>query len=198
MSPSRKETRIIHDYSKTAHPLSQLTKDASNYASRATQNHSHRFYLVIATRRTKPRHSRQRTPHRHPNPFDERTDHTDLMYFHMKHKLSQRQACWAPSFSQFKITINKTDALSRRTDLKEGIQNSETEKIACSWIKISSLYKHYNRHIGKRHTSVQENEVETLPCNSPRPVIKELEDQKLEDDIVLYHRHVYVPKGPDL
>jgi len=148
-SPSRNETRIIHDYSRTAHPLSQLTKDASNYTSRAIRNHSHRFYLAIATRRTKPRHSRQTTPHRHPNAFDERTDHTDLAYFHMKHKLSRQQACWALFYHSLTSRSTNQTLCPGEQILKRGYKTVKPKKIACFWIKISSLHKHYNRHIGK-------------------------------------------------
>ena len=40
--------------------------------------------------------------------------------------------------------------------------------------------------------------METLLRNGPRSVIKGLEDWNLEDGIILYRGHIYVPKDPDL
>jgi hypothetical protein len=70
----------------------------------------------------------------HPEPFEIWSDHSNLQYFRTKQKLTRRQARWSLFLSQFTFTIvhrpgvyNKADALSRRPDLKEGIQSSDSE-----------------------------------------------------------------------
>jgi len=94
-----------------------------------------------------------------PDPFEVWTDHNNLAYFRTKQKLSRRQARWALFLSQFNFTIihkpgayNKAEALSRQTDLKEGIQNNENEDHVLL-DKNSLLYEHYNpSHWKKTHT----------------------------------------------
>ena len=63
-------------------------------------------------------------------------DHSNLVYFTTKQKLSHRQACWALYLSRFKFIIihkpgayNKADALSRRPDLKEGMGHDNEERV---------------------------------------------------------------------
>ena len=59
-------------------------------------------------------------------------DHRNLVYFFTKQKLTRRQARWALFLSRFKFIIihkpgtqNKSDALSRHPDHKEGMALEE-------------------------------------------------------------------------
>ena len=77
--------------------------------------------------------------------------------------------------------------------LKRGYKNSETETIACSWIKFLHCTNSTTVTLEKRHIRSR-NEEETLPRNNPRPVIIGLEERNLEDDIALHHGHVTYPR----
>jgi hypothetical protein len=64
------------------------------------------------------------------------SDHGNLVYFTTKQKLTRQQARWALFLSRFKFTIihkpgvqNKSDALSRRPDHKEGIATENEERV---------------------------------------------------------------------
>jgi len=111
----------------------------------------------------------------------------------MKHKLSRQQARWPPFLTVLETQSMKQMLCSGEQILKRGYKNSETETIACSWINFFIAQAVQPSH-WKNDTSVQENEEETLPRNKPCPVIKGLEEQNLEDDIVLHHGHVTYPK----
>ena len=79
------------------------------------------------------------------------TDHCNLVYFTTKQKLTRRQARWALYLSRFKFTIvhkpgtqNKSDALSRCPDLKEGIVSNDNERILSRTVVLGRLLYGYD------------------------------------------------------
>jgi hypothetical protein len=106
---------------------------------------------------------------------------------------------------------NKSDALSRWPDHKEGIatENEEcvlldnkfftinaTRPTAITVLGDTTLRQHikatqeYNKDVS--------NAVETILKNGPRSLAKGLEEWNLEDGIILYKGQVYVPKDEEL
>jgi hypothetical protein len=64
------------------------------------------------------------------------TDHGNLVYFFTKQKLTHRQARWSLYLSRFRFIIihkpgtqNKSDALSRRPDHKEGMALDNDDRV---------------------------------------------------------------------
>ena len=151
----------------------------------------------------------------HPQIFEIWIDHNNLAYFHTKQKLSQWQACWSLFLSQFNFTIihkpgafNKADALSRRPDHKEGMLPLEESRVLLN-SKFFSVHATWPTPID--NTSIQQwiksaqtydsevnNALETILHSGPRSLIKGLENWNLEEGIILYRGHIYVPKDNSL
>jgi hypothetical protein len=154
----------------------------------------------------------------HPDPFEIWTDHNNLAYFRTKQKLTRRQARWSLFLSQFTFVIihkpgayNKADALSRRPDLKEGIRFDENENRVLLDDKFfnvratQSITLDVRAHpLRKRIKDAQTYDtevsqaVETILRNGPRSITRGLEEWNLEDGLILYRGHIYVPKDNDL
>jgi hypothetical protein len=154
----------------------------------------------------------------HPEPFEIWTDHNNLAYFRTKRMLTRRQARWFLFMSQFTFTIihkpgayNKADALSRRPDLKEGIHSEENENRvllddkffavrAARPITIDPQTNPLRKRIKNAQTYDTEvsHAVESILHNGPRSVTRGLEDWNLEDGLILYRGHIYVPKDDEL
>jgi hypothetical protein len=71
-----------------------------------------------------------------PDTLEIWTDHSNLVYFTKKQKLSRRQARWALYLTRFTFIIihklgsfNKSDALSRRPDYKEGLAHDNEDRV---------------------------------------------------------------------
>jgi hypothetical protein len=146
------------------------------------------------------------------------SDHGNLVYFMTKQKLTRWQARWALFLSRFKFTIihkpgvhNKSDALSRCPDHKEGIaaENEECVLLDDKFFTINATRPTTITVLGdttlwQRIKSTQEydkdisNAVETILKNGPRSLAKGLEEWNLEDGIILYKGQVYVPKHEEL
>ena len=154
----------------------------------------------------------------HPEPFEIWTDYNNLAYFRTKQKLTRRQARWSLFLSQFTFTIvhkpgayNKADALSRRPDLKEGIPFDENKNRILLNEKFFSVratqpvtFDPRTHPLRKRIKNTQtyntevSRAVETILCTGPRSITKGLEEWNLEDGLILYRGHIYVPKDNDL
>jgi len=154
----------------------------------------------------------------HPEPFEIWTDHNNLAYFRTKQHLSRRQARWSLFLSQFTFTIlhkpgayNKADALSRRPDLKEGILFDENDNRvllddkffairATRPVTMDTQANPLRKRIKNAQTYDTEvsQALESVLRNGPRSVTKGLEDWNLEDGLILYRGHIYVPKDDDL
>ena len=72
----------------------------------------------------------------HARPIEIWTDHSNLVYFTKKQKLSRCQACWALYLSRFNFIIihkpgsqNKADALSQRPDHSEGMELDNEQQV---------------------------------------------------------------------
>ena len=146
------------------------------------------------------------------------SDHGNLVYFTTKQKLSRRQARWALYLSRFKFIIihkpgayNKSDALSRRPDHKEGMAHNNEERVLLDTKYFSARTVRPTSVTSQGDTTLREHlkkaqaydtEVSQAPesvlKNGPRSLTKGLEDWNYEDGIILFRGHVYVPKDPSL
>ena len=146
------------------------------------------------------------------------TDHANLTYFFTKRNLTPRQARWALFLSRFQFHIihkpgtqNKSDALSRRPDHKEGMALDNNERVlldtkffAIRAVCTTTVNISGNKDIRQRIKSSQEYDkevsqaVESILKNGPRSITKGLEEWNLEDGIILYRGQVYVPKDEAL
>src|SRR5579859_7215457 len=145
-------------------------------------------------------------------------DHGNLVYFATEQKLTRRQAHWALFLSRFKFRIihkpgvqNRSDALSRRPDLKEGMVNEDNERIlldtkffAVNATRPTTITVLGNTTLRQRIKSTQEYDkevsiaLESILRNGPCSITKGLEDWNLEDGIILYRGQVYIPKDENL
>jgi hypothetical protein len=153
----------------------------------------------------------------HPQAFEVWTDHNNLAYFRTKQKISRHQAHWSLFLSQFNFAIihkpgafNKADALSRRPDLKEGMPPADEQRVlltskffsvrATRPMPIEPATPTIRQRI--KAAQVFDSEVNsalnTILHNGPRSLTKGLNDWNLEDSIVLYRGHIYVPKDNSL
>jgi hypothetical protein len=106
---------------------------------------------------------------------------------------------------------NKSDALSRCPDHKEGIaaENEERVLLDDKFFTINATRPTTITVLGdttlRQHIKATQeydkdvsNAVETILKNGPRSLAKGLEEWKLEDRIILYKGQVYVPKNEEL
>ena len=146
------------------------------------------------------------------------TDHCNLVYFMTKQKLTRRQARWALYLSRFKFTIvhkpgtqNKSDALSRRPDLKEGIVSDNDKRIlldsryfSVQAVRPTAITASGDTSLRQRIKSCQKYDqdvsmaLESILKNGPRSISKGLEEWNLENGIILHRGQVYVPKDESL
>jgi len=108
-------------------------------------------------------------------------------------------------------TQNKSDALSRRPDHKEGIAIEENEHMlldtkfftVCA-VQPTSITVLGDTTLRQRIKATQDYNkdvsmaLESILKNGPRSLMKGLEDWNLEDGIILYRGQVYVPKNESL
>ena len=145
-------------------------------------------------------------------------DHGNLVYFTTKQKLSCCQACWALYLSHFKFIIihkpgayNKADALSHCPDLKEGMAHDNEERVLLNTkifsaraVRATAITSQGDVSLRERLKKAQTYDTEvsqalaSIVKNGPRSVTKGLEDWNLENGIILFRRHVYVPKDISL
>ena len=142
------------------------------------------------------------------------TDHKNLEYFMKAQKLNRRQARWALYLSQFDFTLKhmagskmgKADGLSRRADWKVGIDKDNENQIFIKDHWIRSMYE----------VVVEEPEVELVEKikkarSKDEDVVRVVEEMKragvkklrgnewkIEGDLMLKERKVYVPKDEEL
>jgi hypothetical protein len=146
------------------------------------------------------------------------SDHGNLVYFTMKQKLTHCQARWALYLSQFKFKIvhkpgvlNKSDALSRCLDHKEGIASKDnlcvlldTKYFTVRAAHPTTITVLGDTTLRQRIKSSQEYDkdvsiaIEAILKNGPRSLAKGLEDWNLEDGILFFRGQVYIPKDDSL
>jgi transposase InsO family protein len=154
----------------------------------------------------------------HANPIEIWTDHCNLVYFHQKQKLSRCQARWALYLSCFNFLIihkpgsqNKADALSRHPDHLEGMETDNEQQIlldtkffAVRATRPTAITIEGDTTLHERIRSPQDYDTEVSKAlefilkNGPCSMSKGLEDWNLEDGIILYRGHTYIPKNQDL
>jgi hypothetical protein len=106
---------------------------------------------------------------------------------------------------------NKSDALSRRPDHKEGIATEREERVllddkffTINATRPTAITVLGDTTLRQRIKATQEydkdvsNAVETILKNGPRSLAKGLEEWNLEDGIILYKGQVYDPKNEEL
>ena len=145
------------------------------------------------------------------------SDHGNLVHFFTKQKLTRRQARWALFLSRFKFIIihkpgtqNKSDALSRRPDHKEGMALEEervlldTKFFAIRAARPTAVTVLGDTSLRQQIKSSQEYDkevsqaLEVILKNGPCSLTKGLEEWNLEDGIILYHGQIYVPRNDNL
>jgi hypothetical protein len=153
-----------------------------------------------------------------PDTLEIWTDHSNLVYFTKKQKLSRRQACWALYLTRFTFLIihkpgsfNKSDALSRRPDYKEGLAHDNEDRVLldtkffavrATRPAVVSIQGDTTLHDRIKATQTYDTEVskalESVLKNGLCSVFKGLEDWNLEDELILYRGQIYIPKDLDL
>jgi hypothetical protein len=146
------------------------------------------------------------------------TDHGNLVYFFTKQKLTRRQARWSLYLSRFRFIIihkpgtqNKSDALSRRPDHKEGMALDNDDRVLLDnrfftihTTQTTAVNISGDNTIRQRIVATQEYDkevtqaLESILKNGPRSITKGLEDWNLEDGLILYRGQVYVPQNETL
>ena len=149
-----------------------------------------------------------------PDTLEIWTDHSNLVYFTKKQKLSRRQARWALYLTHFTFTIihkpgtfNKSDALSQCPDYKEGLAHDNENRVLldskffavrATRPVVVSIHGDTTLRECIKATQTYDTEVskalESILKNGPRSVSKGLEDWNLEDGLILYRGQIYIPK----
>lgn len=152
------------------------------------------------------------------DPIEIICDHGNLVYFMTKQILTRRQARWALFLSRFHFRIihqpgvqNRSDALSRRPDHKEGMDLANEEHIlldskffAIRATRPTTVTVLGDTTLKQRIKSTQQYDkvvsiaLESILKNGPRSVTRGLEDWNLEDGIILYRGQVYVSRDEAL
>jgi hypothetical protein len=148
------------------------------------------------------------------DPLEILSDHGNLVYFMTKQVLTCHQARWALFLSQFHFTIvhqpgvqNKSDALSRHPDHKEGMALGNEERVlldskffsargACPTAVTVLGDVPLKQHIKSAQEYDKEVSIalESILKNGTWSITKGLEDWNLEDGVILYRGQVYVPR----
>jgi hypothetical protein len=148
------------------------------------------------------------------DPLEILSDHGNLVYFMTKQVLTRHQARWALFLSQFHFTIvhqpgvqNKSDALSRHPDHKEGMALGNEERVLLDSKFFSARAARptavtvlgdvpLKQHIKSAQEYDKEVSIalESILKNGPWSITKGLEDWNLEDGVILYRGQVYVPR----
>ena len=145
------------------------------------------------------------------------TDHQNLKYFMSAKKLNRQQACWALYLLRFYFHLEhkagslmaKADTLSRRADLKKGIESDNKDvtllKPEFFWVctlrqghlLIEGEEKLLSRmRLSKDHEDAVVKAVEELKQSGTKTIRSD--EWALEQGLVLYHGKVYVPKDTKL
>ena len=146
--------------------------------------------------------------------FEIWTDHKNLEYFMKVQKLNQRQAQWALYLSRFDFTLKhvpetrmgKADGLSRRPDWKVGVDRDNENQV---FIKDNWVCKLQEVVIEGPEVDIiekikkarsKDKDVVRVVEEMKKAGVKELQGNKwkIEGDLVLKERKVYVPKEEEL
>ena len=141
-------------------------------------------------------------------------DHKNLEYFMKAQKLNRRQAHWALYLSRFDFTLKhvpgakmgKVDGLSRRTDWKVGVEKDNENQV---FIKDNWIHKLQEVVIEGpevdiiekiKKTRSKDEDVVRVVEEMKKAGVKELQGNKwkIEGDLVLKERKVYVSKDKEL
>jgi RNase H-like domain found in reverse transcriptase/Integrase zinc binding domain len=194
------------------HPVAYYSKSL-NPAERNYIIHDKEL-LAIVTALMHFRHYLEGTP----STTDIWMDHHNLHYFMTKQKLSRRQAQWGLLLSRFDFTIthhpgthNKSDALSRRLDHKEGMEHDNEDRVlldqkffAIRATRPGAVVSAGDRDLHQRLKDTQHHDQEVTQAlssilrNGPCTIAKGLEDWNLEEGLVLHKGKIYVPKVTEL
>ena len=146
--------------------------------------------------------------------FEIWTDHKNLEYFMKAQKLNRRQARWALYLSRFDFTlkhvagvkIEKADGLSRRADWKVRVDKDNNNQIFIKDNWIRSMYKVVVEGSEvdilekiKRAKSKNEDVIKVVE-EMKKAEVRELrgDEWKIEEDLVLKEKKIYVPKNEEL
>ena len=146
--------------------------------------------------------------------FEIWTDHKNLEYFMKAQKLNRRQARWALYLSQFDFTLKhvvgskmeKAGRLSRRTDWKVGVDKDNENQIIIKDNWIRSMYEVVVKgpevdileKIKKARS--KDKDVVRVVEEMKKAGVRELcgNEWKIEGELVLKERKVYMPKDEEL
>jgi len=142
------------------------------------------------------------------------TDHKNLEYFMKVQKLNRRQARLALYLSRFNFTLKhvlgikmgKIDRLSRRSDLKVGIENNNSNQI---FIKDHWIHNLYEIVVERPEVDIVEKinkargkdeEVVRVVKEIKKAGVKNLrEDEwKIDGGLILKKEKLYIPKDEEL
>jgi len=141
-------------------------------------------------------------------------DHKNLEYFMKAQKLNCRQARWALYLSRFDFTLKhvpetkmgKADGLSRRLNWKVGVEKNNEDQILIkdNWIRslgevvIEGPEVEIIEKIKKARS--KDEEVVRIVEEMKKANVKELrgEEWRIEGDLVIKERKIYVPKDTEL
>jgi len=142
------------------------------------------------------------------------TDHKNLEYFMKVQKLNRRQARLALYLSRFNFTLKhvlgikmgKIDRLSRRSDLKVGIENNNSNQI---FIKDHWIHNLYEIVVERPEVDIVEKinkargkdeEVVRVVKEIKKAGVKNLrEDEwKIDGGLILKEEKLYIPKDEEL
>ena len=146
--------------------------------------------------------------------FEIWTDHKNLEYFMKVQKLNQRQAQWALYLSRFDFTLKhvpetrmgKADGLSRRPDWKVGVDRDNENQVFIkdNWVcKLQEVViEGPEVDIIEKIRKARDNDEDIVRVveEMKKAEVKELQGNKwkIEGDLVLKERKVYVPKEEEL
>ncbi|HEV7736662.1 MAG TPA: reverse transcriptase domain-containing protein, partial [Chlamydiales bacterium] len=129
------------------------------------------------------------------------TDHQRLIYFQTAQKLNRRQARWALFLSRFNYklhhragkTMGKPDALSRRSDHDQGLNDNEDRTLLPPTLFINTTTAIENiEHIQKQ--------CEKFMAVTEETVLQYEKDKKVErrNNLLWYQEHLYIPPNRPL
>jgi hypothetical protein len=140
-------------------------------------------------------------------------DHKNLTYFKAPQKLSPRQARWQLTLSQYELeithkpgkTLIQADALSRRPDYMEGLEEEEPTTLLPGELFIGATEVEVEdaelvtkvREAGKDDPLVQQA-IEAITQSGVLPLKSAISDWHSLDGLVWYKDRLYVPDDQDL
>jgi hypothetical protein len=142
----------------------------------------------------------------HPTIVD--TDHQNLTYFRTARRLNPRQARWQGKLSTYNIQLRhipgskmgEPDALSRRSDHSEGVEDDELTTLLPESMFVSIIDTEMQSRIRDtpRKDPLVEEALERLKASAPGALRNSLNDWETHEGLVKYRGKLYIPDDEDL